>query len=186
MEKTVNYEKCETKAMKHVLIKLARVDLAKGTLLEDIVARCCFYAPIQPTIEEVIKLGSGDMKERVERIMKWRSKEGFNCLMRCYQILVLYSNKGHDTNTAPMVREVERTLEYLIKLGVDNKIDMDEVTNATDKSGETLFYLSSIYSENISLLLITMNVKVNSIDHLFRIPSFQVSSTSFSFLKQLV
>ena len=67
MIKTVNVDECETGAKKDIIIELARVDLAKKTPLEDIVGGCCFYAPIQPIIEEVIKLGSGDTKERVDK-----------------------------------------------------------------------------------------------------------------------
>ena len=51
---TVNFDTCSTRAKGDVIVELAKIDLEKGTKLEEIIYYCCRLAPIKVIIEELI------------------------------------------------------------------------------------------------------------------------------------
>ena len=74
-----------------------------------------------------------------------------------------------------MFNEIESTIFYLIKLAEDNKLDMDKILNWVTEDGQTLFWNAAFYSESLALELLTRNIDVKTVDHLFQIPCFKVS-----------
>ena len=116
------------------------------------------------------------INEMMAKILEYQNDDGFNCLFACYEMLAAYENKGNDSSTTPMKMEIEATIKLLLEMGRDNGIDMARVINHVAKSGQTLLHRSARHSEEVALLLIQMNVKVNEIDAMFQTVSFEVNS----------
>ena len=179
---TANFETCSTRAEGDVIPELAKCDLEKGAKLEQIVYHCCRLAPIKNIIEKLIAIlfsmtSNGEtINEMMTKIFEYQGQNGWNCLIVCYGMLANYRNKGNDPNRTPMKKSIEDTIEFLIEMGRDNGVDMVAVINCVTKTGQTLFWTSSAFSEKVALFLITLNVKVNEIDHLFITVQFQFRS----------
>ena len=100
-----------------------------------------------------------------------------SCLSTVFDMMRRYLDK---TNQYPdssivMFNEFESLFIYMLQLGEQNNIDIDRVINFTDETGQSLFYLYSLFSEKISHELIRRNVKVNRIDNEFSTPYFRVN-----------
>ena len=93
-------------------------------------------------------------------------------IMSCYKIKTgKYPNRW-----MPMFVEIESTAMYLIEVAEDNNLNMVGILNWVAEDGKTLFWKAAIYSESLAKDLLKRNVVVTTVDDLFRIPSFQVSS----------
>ena len=71
--------------------------------------------------------------------------------------------------------EIEATVEYLIQLADQHKLNMTQILNHKTKDGVTLFDQAAYFSEKVANMLIQRNVKVNTVDQKFMIPLFRVS-----------
>ena len=118
---------------------------------------------------------NGETINEMITILEFQDENGHNCLMACYNMLYEYVGKGNDLNQTPMKKPTEETIEFLIGMGRESGVDMERVINNMTKDGITMFYLSTLYSEKVALLLIKMNVKVNEITSSFDTVEFQVS-----------
>ena len=87
----------------------------------------------------------------------------------------LRNNQNFPSASTGLFREIEATIGYLIRLGDQYNLNMDEILNHKTKNGTTLFYKAAYYSEKIGKILIQRNVKVNTVDHKFMTTSFRVS-----------
>ena len=142
---------------------------------------CCSFYPYQKVIEELIKLGdTNDMEQLVQSILSFEYK-GSNCLFAALEMMQRYSsetdcNKKSDSSIGNyiMFNEIESLFIYMLQLAERNNLDMDRVINKTEENGQSLFDIASLYSEKVSLELITRNVKVNKIDNEFGTPLFRV------------
>ena len=87
-----------------------------------------------------------------------------------------YRNRNNNENpSGPMLRDIEKSVLFLIKLAKDSELDLDEILNHTTKDGTTLLFAASVYSETITKHLLTGKyVRVNSIDLGFVTPFFKV------------
>ena len=82
--------------------------------------------------------------------------------------------KYPDASTG-LFHEIEATVEYLIQLGDQHNLNMNEILNHKAKDAVTLFWWAAHYSEKLAKILIQRNVKVNTVDNTFMIPIFRVS-----------
>ena len=113
--------------------------------------------------------------EMMTKLFEYQNDRGYNCLIHCYTLLFEY---GKDISTAPMRRNIEETVEFLLEMGRDNGVDMTRVINHVAKSGQTLLKRAAWCSENVVLLLTRMKVQVNEIDMHFQGVPFAVNSIS--------
>ena len=86
-----------------------------------------------------------------------------------------HNNDNYPDASTGLFSEIEATVEYLIRLGDQYNLNMDEILNHKAKNGTTLFYMAAYYSEKLAKILIQRNVKVNTVDSRFMIPTFRVS-----------
>ena len=90
-----------------------------------------------------------------------------------------YRNRNNDnfpSASTGLFSEIEATVEYLIRLGDQYNLNMDKILNHKAKDGVTLFGVATYYSEKVANILIQRNVKVNTVDDMFMIPTFRVSN----------
>ena len=118
---------------------------------------------------------NGETINEMITILEFQDENGHNCLMACYNMLYEYVGKGNDLNQTPMKKPTEETIEFLIEMGRDNRVDMARVINNVPKDGATLFNASTDLSEKVFLLLISMQVKVSEITYLFAVVDFKVN-----------
>ena len=98
--------------------------------------------------------------------------------MIAFDMMTQYKNRNNEnfpSASTGLFSEIEATIEYLIRLGDQYNLNMDEILNHKAKDGKTLFYKAAIYSEKLAKILIQRNVKVNTVDDKFMIPIFRVS-----------
>ena len=74
-----------------------------------------------------------------------------------------------------MFNEIESTILYLIKLAEENKLNLKNILNWVAEDGQTLFWNAALYSEPLTLELLSRNVDVKTVDYLFQTVSFKVS-----------
>ena len=78
-------------------------------------------------------------------------------------------------SSMPLFNEIESTIFYLIKLTDDNKLNVRNVLNWVTDDGSTLFARAAVFSESLALELLSRNVDVKTVDHLFQTVPFKVS-----------
>ena len=157
------------------LFKLAELDLQKGTTIPELVFSCCKWFPKKYAIEGLIGLGTGE--NVVESVFNFLNREGLNCLIGLFTMASWYKmirNEYPCTSLMLMMSGIEQSLLCLIQFAKDVELDLDKILNHTTKSGDTLFFNASIFSERIMVQLLKENVKVNSINDVFETPSFRV------------
>ena len=115
------------------------------------------------------------MKTLIQSILKFKV-EGSNCLHALFGATKSYLEENHHfaDSSIEMFTEIESLFIHLLQLAEQNNLDMDNIINYADDSGDSLFRLAATYSEKISLELISRKVKVNRIDNEFVTPSFKV------------
>ena len=177
---TANRDLCSSHAKPDLIMELARIDLKKGLQPEVIVSVCCALSPFKTVIQEIIAISFSliqnykTSRQLMENIFAHEDADRVNCLMNCYYMLGDDNHKGIDPNTTSMKKEIEDTIVLLIEMGIDNGVDMARVINHVSKYGTTLFRLSSLFSEKVTLILMKMDVKVNEITLSFETVSFKV------------
>ena len=87
----------------------------------------------------------------------------------------LENNESCPDAPTGLLTEIESSIEYLIDLGDQYNLNMDEILNHKAKNGHTLFTQAAYYSEKVAKILIQRNVKVNTVDDRFMTPIFRVS-----------
>ena len=85
------------------------------------------------------------------------------------------NSKKYPDASNRLFSEIELTVEYLIQLGDQHKLNMNEILNHKSKNGSTLFFIAASFSEKLARMLMQRNVKVNIVDQKFMIPHFRVS-----------
>ena len=99
-------------------------------------------------------------------------------MIAAFDLTATYRNRNNDnfpSASTGLFREIEATVEYLIRLGDQYNLNMDEILNHKTKDGITFFWQAAYYSEKLAKILIQRNVKVNTVDQKFLTPSFRVS-----------
>ena len=85
------------------------------------------------------------------------------------------NNQNLPSASNDLFRENEATVEYLIQLADQHKLNTRQILNHKGKDGTTLFYLAAYFSEKMAKILIQRNdVEVNTVDQLFMTPEFRV------------
>ena len=74
-----------------------------------------------------------------------------------------------------LFHEIEATVEYLIQLGDQHNLNMNEILNHKAKDAVTLFWWAAHYSEKLAKTLLQRNIKVQTVDYKFETPPFRVS-----------
>ena len=148
------------KAELATLLEFARFDLALGTTIAELVYSCCHYRPRKTWIESLVNLDEVTPKN-LEQLFAYKGHGGINCLMAAFWYDI---SKG-----------AEESVLYLTELGDEHDVDMAEVLDHTDNSGQTLFFYATLRSEQLALYLLKRGVKVNTVNHLFETPSLMVS-----------
>ena len=174
LQSLANFNKFSSTAKTSVLVKLAKLDLKKGTTIPQLVFSCCIRFPKKEAIKSLIDLEKPS-KSLVERVLKFQNDEGFNCLIGLFDMATKCRNKYREYPHGPMLDDIETSCSYLIHLARSTELDLNKILNHTTKSGETLFLKASIFSEEITDRLLKENVRINSINHIYLTPFFRVS-----------
>ena len=93
--------------------------------------------------------------------------------------MVMYKQRYKDfpDSSTGLFCEIESTVEYLIQLVDQHKLNMTQILNHKAMDGRTLFWVAADFSEKVANMLIQKNeVKVNTVDDKFMIPPFRVSN----------
>ena len=173
---SANYAQFSSSAKIPTLLKLAELDLQKRTTIGELIYACCKWFPKKTAVESLIELGKeNESEEKMARsIFEFQNHEGISCLTVIFEMATAYENRANKYPTGPMLSEIEESCSFLIELAKSAKLDLDKILNHTTKSGDTLFFYASVYSEKLTAHLLTQNVQVNSIDHKFLPPFFKV------------
>ena len=165
-----------------VMLKLAELDLKRGTTIPELVFKCCQFYPNIEALEKLIELGNQNEtgENVVKSVLEFQDHNGDSCLTYIFQMATAYSQETDEDPSGSMLHDIEESCTYLIYLAKSLNLDLTKILNHTAKGGSTLFRAASKYSEKITRLLLEENVNVKSIDHLFTTPYFQVRSNCFS------
>ena len=90
--------------------------------------------------------------------------------------------KNYPDASIGLFNEIEATIEFLIQLGDQYNLNMEEILNHKGHDGTTLFYKATFYSEKVAKMLLQRNVKVNTVDDKFMTPIFRVSNELWNIL----
>ena len=85
------------------------------------------------------------------------------------------NNDNYPDASVGLFTEIEATIEFLIQLGDQYNLNMEMILNHKANNGITLFWWAAYHSEKVAKMLLQRNVKVNTIDQKFDIPTFRVS-----------
>ena len=185
LEKSVNFEQFTSSATVSVLLQLARIDLEFGTTVSEIVFNCCLYYPTTESIMKLITLCQMrtdiDDKTIIEQVLNFEDEQEYTCLMAIFQMAVNHRNQSNQTNYNALywIHKMEKCIQYLIDFARAQSLNLAKFLNKRTKTGTTLFFYASMFSEKISCLLLRENVNVNSVDHKFVTPFFKVSLKLF-------
>ena len=180
---TANFKEFSSSAKISTMLKLAELDLQKGTLIGELVFSCCRRFPKKEPLESLIELGEHrEGKEKaIESVFDFQDHEGFSCLTVIFDLATEYRTENNRYPSAKELDIIEESCQYLIQLAKIANHDMEKILNHTSNSGETLFSDASIFSRNITkqLLMETNDngkkiVQVNSINDIFLTPFFKV------------
>ena len=176
---SANFKEFTSSAKSSTLLKLAKLDLQKGTTIPELVFSCCKWFPKKEAIESLIELGKecGSEEKVVEGVFEFEDHEGFNCLIVLFIMASWYRNKNNwKYPSGPILDYIEESYSFLIQLAKSAQLDLDKILNHTTESGKTLCSEASFYSEKITKQLMIENVQVNSIDDMFITPFSRVRS----------
>ena len=99
-----------------------------------------------------------------------------NCLTASFGLINHYVNehKKLPDSSIKMVTEFETLVFHLIQLARQNNLDINRVLNFTSETGDSLLHMAAMFSEKITIELISQNVMVNRINNEFVTPLFMV------------
>ena len=159
-----------------IILKLAQLDLQKGTTIPELVDTCCRSFPIREAIHKLIELGKENESEDlvVKSVFSFKTPEGTNCLIDLFHMATKHKNATENNLCGSILRETEKSFFFLIGKARSNNLMLDKVFNHTTEEGLTLFSKASRFSERITRFLLGEKVKVNSITHLFMTADFRV------------
>ena len=137
----------------------------------------CKLFPRKEALEKLVEHGkqTETCEKVVKSILEFEDHQGFTCLINLFQMANEYGNETNEYPSGPMLREIEESCFHLIDLAKSFNLDLKKILNHTTKSGTTLFDQASSYSEKATRRLLEENVQVNSVDHKFVTPFFNVS-----------
>ena len=74
-----------------IIVKLAKLDLQKGTTIPRLVHVCCCWFPVKGVLEEMIELGKKSEREQtiVQNIFEYGDQD---CLIRIFHLANVYTN----------------------------------------------------------------------------------------------
>ena len=173
---SANREELSSTAKTSTLVKLAKLDVEKGTTIPELVFSCCWWHPKKKSINKLIELGKQmseqSEKEFIESVFKFRNQQGESCLTVLFEMAAAYRNRTQEYPSDQMMHNIEESFLFLTELA--KSVGLDKYLDHTTDCGETPFFSASMYSEKLADVLLK-NVKVNTINHNFLTPSFRVS-----------
>ena len=181
--RSANIKQCSSSANFKDMKTLARIDLRKGTTIPELVFSCCQFFPKKTALKKMINIGkeflmskeASSQVELAKEVFSFSHQTGYSCLMSLFNFAAKYVQECRQfPGNQPMMREIEDSFFFLIQYAESNSLDMKTILNATSKSGITLFFLASCYSERIGNYLLDHGVNVNSVDSAFQTPIFKV------------
>ena len=165
------------------MVKLAKLDLQKGTKVDELVFSCCKWFPTKEGLESLIQIGKKRDRENekkvVESIFNFRNHNGSTCLMSIFSMANWYRNRTDKYPTGRMLRSIEQSCIYLINLAKSAELDLTDIINRTAKDGDTLFFNASMFSLKVTKILLENSAKVNSVRDNFLTPFFRVSLKTY-------
>ena len=174
---SANFEKFSTSAETSKLLKLAKLDLQKGSTIPQLVFSCCQFFAEKVAVESLIDLGKETETEEkvIESVFQFQDHEGTNCLIGLFKMAAMYwhENSGKYPS-GPFLADIEESCSFLITLARSAKLDLNKILNHTNKFGATLFLFASSFSEEIMKQLLAENVQVHSITVEFVMSNFRV------------
>ena len=173
---SANFEEFTSSAKIPIMLKLAELDLLKGTTTEELVYSCCHFLPKKEALQKLIELGSRNESEHAvaRSVLEFQRHQDYTCLIILFSMATRYRKETRKYPTDQMMREIEECCLYLIELGQSFDLDLENILNKTTKSGNTLFDQAAAFSERLAQRLLEESVKVNSIDGFFITPFFRV------------
>ena len=175
--RSANYKGFSSSAEIQTLLKLAKLDLQKGTTIPQLVFSCCRWFPKREAIQSLIQIRENDTEEEVfKSVLEFQDHQGGNCLIYLFQMANGFRIENNfKYPSGPMLHDIEESCLFLIEKAKDLELDLDKILNHTTKDGNTLFFQASSSSERMTKYLLTeKDVRVNSIDHKFVTPFFRV------------
>ena len=172
---SANVEELSSSAKIEVMLKLAVLDLRKGTELAEMFFRCCWFFPKKEALQKLIELAKQSETEKVVKsVLEFQNRQGSTCLIQLFQMANEHKNRTGKDSSGSMLLDMGESGVYLIDLAKGFNLDLKKILNHTTKNGQTLFSTASNYSKTLTRRLLEENVHVNSVDHKFMTPSFKV------------
>ena len=176
-----DFNEFSTTANRSTVLQLAELDMKKGAKTAELVFACCWGYPEKQTIQKLIDHGNKSGEDVVRAVFEFKGQENDNCLTILFDGATKYRIKTGKYPPGWVLFAVEQTCSYLIELAKLAELDLNQILNHKNKSGETVFLRASLFSEKISKQLLKETdangekvVKVNSISDIFVTPSFRV------------
>ena len=171
---SANYNKFSAETS--ILIKLAKLDLQKGSTIPELIINCCQYFPKKEAIVSLIELGKKTESEEklIKDVLEFQDHEGDTCLTSLFFMAIMCKNETKEYPPGTMLVEIEQSCSFLITLAKTFKLDLNETLNHTTENGRTLLSWASIVSEKVTQLLLMENIQVNTINNEFVTSSLRV------------
>ena len=152
---SANIAECSSSAKTREIIRLAKIDVEKGTTISELVYWCCYYNPKKEALQQLIELETESEERLVRSIFEFRSHQGINCLMSLFQMPTKYTLKSGKLPFGPlhMLQNIEDSFFHLISLAKSSGLDLEKLLNHTMKNGDTLIAYASIYCEKVTMYL---------------------------------
>ena len=125
-----NTKEFSSSAKISTLMKLAELDLEKGTTITELVFSCCRWFPKKEAIESLILLRTEDKTEEkvFKTVLEFQDHIGSNCLIVSFQMAMQYRiENNRKYPSGQMLRDIEESCSFLIQKAKDSKLDLDEI-----------------------------------------------------------
>ena len=177
----IDYKVGQSSAKIPIMLKLAKLDLQKGTTIPELMFSCCKFLPKKQALQSLFNLEQRAEKRRqlTRKIFEFSNHNGYNCFIGLLDMATLYNNQTKKLAEGILLRDIEECFWYLIDLATTYNLNLDKVFRHTTKDGVTFLHQASYFSENIMWYLLNRNVPVNPINYVFETVGYRVRSVRF-------
>ena len=171
-----NHHNLSTTAKTSAAVALARIDLKCGTPIEMLVFYCCAFAPTLTADRRCLAqciLDLSSEPDRVERCLNYRDANGTTPLLATMELAVWYNNENNGPPSSEWMEHVTATVNYLIRLGEETGVDMEQIIEKERPDGLDLNQLMAQFAPETCHELISRN----------RPPQRSILRRSFTFIQ---
>ena len=115
---SANFKEFSSSAEIPIMIKLAKLDLYKGTTIPELIFTCCRFFPTKNALQQLIQLGMNQSEEKmVKSVFDFKDYQDSNCLTGLFCLATKYSSPFEQFPSGPMLQNIEESFFLSDRIG---------------------------------------------------------------------